>query len=93
MNDLKRCSWVTKNNKQYEIYHDEEWGIPVYDDNKHFEMIILEGAQAGLSWSTVLKKRERYRNAFKNFDPKKVANMTDEELEQLLLNSEIIRNR
>lgn len=61
----------------YEEYHDREWGIPVHDDAKHFEMLILEGAQAGLSWETILKKREGYRTAFKNFDPARVARMTD----------------
>jgi DNA-3-methyladenine glycosylase I len=88
-----RCSWVGTNKPHYERYHDEEWGVPVHDDNKHFEMLILEGAQAGLNWETILKKRDGYRKAFKNFDPIKVANMEDAELEKLLLNPEIIRNR
>jgi len=74
-------------------YHDTEWGVPVHDDRLHFEMLILEGAQAGLSWETVLKKRDGYRQAFKNFDVKKVANMSDEQLEALMLNPDIIRNR
>jgi DNA-3-methyladenine glycosylase I len=91
--NLSRCSWVGINKPHYEKYHDEEWGIAVHDDNKHFEMLILEGAQAGLNWETILKKREGYRKAFKNFDPVKVASMNDEELEELLNNSEIIRNR
>jgi DNA-3-methyladenine glycosylase I len=77
----------------YVTYHDHEWGIPVHDDQLLFEMLILEGAQAGLSWETVLKRREGYRKAFKNFDPKKVAKMTDAELEALLLDEAIIRNR
>lgn len=88
-----RCGWVGKDRPDYEHYHDFEWGVPVHDDQKHFEMLILEGAQAGLSWYTILKRREGYRRAFKNFDPQKVAAMTDEELEALLLNPEIIRNR
>ncbi len=91
--ELIRCGWVGTGRPHYEKYHDEEWGIPVHDDNKHFEMLILEGAQAGLNWEAILKKREGYRKAFKNFDPIKVANMSDEELEALLLNPEIIRNR
>lgn len=91
--DKKRCAWLDLNNPQYVEYHDSEWGVPVYDDQKLFEMLILEGAQAGLSWVTVLKKREGYRKAFKNFDPAKVARMTDQELEKLMLNEGIIRNR
>lgn len=93
MNDKIRCGWVGNDKPHYERYHDEEWGIPVHNDDKHFEMLILEGAQAGLTWETILKKREGYRKAFKNFNPSKVANMNDEELEKLLLNPEIIRNR
>lgn len=93
MEKLKRCAWVPDNNPLYQKYHDEEWGVPVYDDKKHFEFIILEGAQAGLSWETVLKKREGYRKAFYNFDVEKCAEMTDEELEERLKNPEIIRNR
>lgn len=77
----------------YELYHDTEWGIPLFDDQRLFELLILEGAQAGLSWKTVLLKREGYRRAFFNFDPEKVAAMKDAELEQLLQNPEIIRNR
>lgn len=77
----------------YATYHDEEWGIPVHDDRHLFEMLILEGAQAGLSWETILKRREGYRKAFHHFDPKKVAKMSDSELEKLLQNEEIIRNR
>ena len=93
MNQKIRCAWVGVGKPHYEKYHDEEWGIPVHNDHKHFEMLILEGAQAGLNWETILKKREGYRKAFKNFDPIKVANMTDDELEVLLLNPEVIRNR
>lgn len=92
-NSLVRCDWVGVNKPHYEKYHDEEWGVPVHDDIKHFEMLILEGAQAGLNWETILKRREGYRRAFKNFDPKKVAAMSDEELDNLMNNAEIIRNR
>lgn len=93
MNKLNRCAWVPNNNIEYQKYHDEEWGMPVHDDKKHFEMLILEGAQAGLSWETVLKKRNGYREAFNNFDVEKCTKMTDEELEKLLQNPNIIRNR
>lgn len=92
MKTRNRCAWV-KDNELYRKYHDEEWGVPVHDDQKHFEMLVLEGAQAGLSWETVLRKREAYRKAFKGFNPKKVARMTDEELEAQLKNPGIIRNR
>lgn len=88
-----RCAWVGTGKPYYEHYHDTEWGVPVRDDQKHFEMLILEGAQAGLSWETILKRRDGYRKAFKNFDPNKVAIMADSELETLLQNPEIIRNR
>ena len=88
-----RCFWVGSGKPHYESYHDEEWGVPVHDDNHHLEMLILEGAQAGLSWETILKRREAYRKAFKNFVPELVAHMSDEELLTLLLDSSIIRNR
>ena len=88
-----RCFGNKPNQEFYAKYHDEEWGVPVYDDQKLFEMLILEGAQAALSWETVLKKREGYRHAFYNFDVQKVASMTDDELEALRDNSAIIRNR
>jgi DNA-3-methyladenine glycosylase I len=88
-----RCPWVGKNKSHYEHYHDTEWGIPVRDDQKHFEMLILEGAQAGLSWETILKRREGYREAFKQFDITAVASMSDADLEALLTNPGIIRNR
>jgi DNA-3-methyladenine glycosylase I len=81
------------NSQIYADYHDNEWGKPVYDDSILFEFLILEGAQAGLSWETVLKKREGYRRAFYGFDPVKVANMSDDELEDLRLDTGIIRNR
>lgn len=89
----KRCAWLPENKPDYIDYHDREWGVPVYDDNKHFEMLILEGAQAGLSWYTILKRREAYRTAFKSFDPLKVSKMTDAELETILATGDIIRNR
>ncbi len=88
-----RCGWVGTGKPFYEEYHDREWGIPVHDDTKHFEMLILEGAQAGLSWETILKKREGYRKAFKNFDPVRVARMTDAALEKLMHDEGIVRNR
>jgi DNA-3-methyladenine glycosylase I len=81
------------NNPLYVAYHDEEWGVPVYDDQKLFEMLILEGAQAGLSWETVLNKRAHYRRAFQGFDPVAVAKMSDEALESLLQDTGLIRNR
>lgn len=90
---MKRCAWVGINKPYYEEYHDLEWGVPVHDDAKHFEMLILEGAQAGLSWETILKRREAYRQAFKQFDVIAVSEMTDGELEALLVDSNIIRNR
>lgn len=93
MYKVTRCAWVPDNNTLYQKYHDEEWGVPVHDDRKHFEFLILEGAQAGLSWETVLKKREGYRKAFYDFDVEKCARMSDKELEERLQNPEIIRNR
>ena len=93
MDKMNRCAWVPENNPEYQKYHDEEWGVPVYDDTKLFEMLILEGAQAGLRWETVLKKREGYKKAFKNFDVQKCATMNDKELEKLTQNPDIIRNR
>jgi DNA-3-methyladenine glycosylase I len=89
----KRCFWVDESKPHYVAYHDEEWGVPVHDDRLHFEMLCLEGAQAGLSWETVLRKRENYRRAFADFDPKKVARFTDTKLEKLLLDPGIVRNR
>jgi DNA-3-methyladenine glycosylase I len=88
-----RCEWVGVNKPHYEQYHDTEWGLPVHEDTKHFEMLILEGAQAGLSWETILKRREAYRLAFKQFDPRAVADMSDAALEALLTNADLIRNR
>lgn len=88
---MKRCSWAT--NELNIRYHDTEWGVPVHDDNKLFEFLILEGAQAGLSWDTILGKRENYRDAFAEFDPVKVARFSDGKIEKLLKNEGIIRNR
>lgn len=89
----KRCFGSAPGKEFYAEYHDKEWGIPVHNDRHLFEMLILEGAQAGLSWETVLKRRKEYRKAFHHFDPVKVAKMTDDELNNLLENSGIIRNR
>jgi DNA-3-methyladenine glycosylase I len=88
-----RCAWVPEGKPDLAHYHDTEWGKPVHDDRTLFEMLILEGAQAGLSWYTILRRREGYRKAFKNFDPTKVAKMTDAELEEVLATGDIIRNR
>jgi DNA-3-methyladenine glycosylase I len=86
-----RCQWAQ--DPQFHQYHDEEWGVPVHDDRKHFEFLILEGAQAGLSWATILKRRAGYRKAFANFDPRKVAGFTDVDIEKLMEDEGIIRNR
>ena len=91
--NLKRCTWCEGLYDDYVRYHDEEWGVPVHDDRKHFEFLILEGAQAGLSWSTILKRREGYRKAFADFDPEIVAEYDDAKYESLLQDSSIIRNR
>lgn len=88
-----RCFGNGSGKEFYAHYHDTEWGIPSHDDRHLFEMLILEGAQAGLSWETILKRREGYRRAFHNFDPQRVAEMTDGELETLRENEEIIRNK
>ncbi len=88
----KRCPWVGEDDL-YIRYHDEEWGVPVYDDQKLFEFLILEGAQAGLSWSTILKKRENYRKLFDNFDAKKIARYNSKKIEELLNDAGIVRNR
>lgn len=90
---IKRCAWVGENKPHYEQYHDKEWGVPVHDDIKHFEMLTLEGAQAGLSWETILRRRQGYARAFKRFNPKSVANMTDADLEALMKDTSIIRNK
>jgi DNA-3-methyladenine glycosylase I len=88
----QRCAWVPAD-PLYVAYHDLEWGIPVHDERKLFEMLVLEGAQAGLSWITILKRREGYRKAFADFDPEKVARFTPARIEKLLLDPGIIRNR
>lgn len=93
MKPKERCGWLNLNNELYVSYHDHEWGVPVHDDQKLFEMLILEGAQAGLSWETILKKRENYRDAFDRFDIDKVALYDDEMIASLLLNKGIVRNR
>lgn len=89
---MLRCRWVS-NDPLYLKYHDEEWGVPVRDDRKHFEFLVLEAAQAGLSWLTVLRKREGYRSSFAGFDPQKVSKFGPEHVEKLLQNAGIIRNR
>lgn len=89
---IKRCPWVSQNSL-YEKYHDEEWGVPVYNDQKIFEFLVLESAQAGLSWLTILKKRENYREAFANFNPQKVAKFTNRDFNRLMKNAGIIRNK
>ncbi len=89
----QRCDWVNSDNKLYVEYHDTQWGVPVFDDRLLFEMLILEGAQAGLSWITILKKRENYKQAFDNFDVKKVAKYDDKKKDELLQNEGIVRNK
>ncbi len=89
----ERCAWVVDTFPLYEKYHDEEWGVPLRDDQLLFEAIVLDGAQAGLSWATVLRKRENYRIAFDFFDPEKVAHYHNEKIMSLLENAGIIRNR
>jgi len=88
-----RCAWVNPANRRYVDYHDRQWGVPVHDDRLLFEMLILEGAQAGLSWETILKKREAYRRAFDFFDPAIVARYNDDTKAELLGNAGIVRNR
>lgn len=92
MSDKIRCGWCG-DDKLYQNYHDTEWGIPVYDDHKLFEFILLEGFQAGLSWITILKRREGFREAFDNFDYKKIAKYDDKKLQQLMIDNRIIKNR
>jgi DNA-3-methyladenine glycosylase I len=89
----KRCSWVPLDDPLMIQYHDDEWGVPVHDDHRHFEFLVLEGAQAGLSWSIVLKKREGYRRAFSQFDPAKVARYTEARIHKLTMDPAIVRNR
>jgi len=89
---MKRCEWANRSELE-QSYHDEEWGVPNHDDRNLFEFLILEGAQAGLSWSTILRKREGYRKAFDNFDVRKISRYSENDVSRLLANSEIIRNR
>ena len=93
MSEKTRCQWATSGNKLYFDYHDYEWGVPQHDDRVLFEFLILEGAQAGLSWSTILNKREGYRKAFSGFDPEKVARYDQARIHKLLQDSAIVRNR
>ena len=90
---VTRCKWAEGVSLNYIEYHDNEWGVPVWDDQVQFEFLILEGAQAGLSWSTILNKRDGYRKAFADFDPVKVARFTDKRAEKLLGDPSIVRNR
>lgn len=90
---MKRCHWVDEKSEIYVKYHDEEWGEPKHDDRELFELLILESFQAGLSWITVLKKREAFRKAFDNFDYNKVAKYSEDKVEKLLQNADIIRSR
>lgn len=89
---MKRCEWAN-GSEIYEKYHDEEWGVPLYDDDLLYEFLVLEGMQAGLSWITVLKKRENFRKAFDNFDAKKVAKYNQKKIDQLMQDAGIIRNK
>jgi DNA-3-methyladenine glycosylase I len=91
--EVKRCGWVGLSDPLYLEYHDKEWGVPVHDDKTLFEFLVLEGAQAGLSWGTILKKRENFRQAFDGFDPGKVAGYNRKKVKQLLEDPGIIRNR
>lgn len=93
MAETRRRCWLGAPDPLMEAYHDKEWGVPVHDDHRHFEFLLLEGAQAGLSWRTVLQRREGYRRAFAGFDPQKVARFTPARVEKLLADSGIIRNR
>ena len=90
---MKRCTWASGDDRLMQEYHDREWGVPVHDDRRHFEFLVLEGAQAGLSWSLVLRKRSGYARAFRGFDPAKVARFTEDRVRQLTLEPSIIRNR
>ncbi len=89
---MKRCHWVTTG-QDYIDYHDKEWGVPVHDDRIHFEFLVLESAQAGLSWLMILRKRDGYRTLFADFDPEKIARFTPSKIEKLMLDPRIVRNR
>jgi len=93
MGVLKRCDWASLNDPLYRDYHDKEWGVPVHDDKTIFEFLVLEGAQAGLSWGTILRKRENFKRAFEGFDPVKVARFDAPAIQRLLQNPGIIRNK
>jgi DNA-3-methyladenine glycosylase I len=90
---IKRCAWVPLDNPLYQRYHDEEWGVPVHDDKKIFEFLVLESAQAGLSWITILRKRENYRKAFAGFDYRKIAKFTEKDVKRLMNDAGIVRNQ
>ncbi len=90
---MKRCTWVNMNNPLYVLYHDNEWGVPKYDDHELYELLILEMFQAGLSWETILNKRENFRNAFDNFDWNKIVNYDEDKMNELMQDKGIIRNR
>jgi DNA-3-methyladenine glycosylase I len=90
---VTRCAWVPEADPLYVAYHDEEWGVPTHDERRLFEMLVLEGAQAGLSWSTILRKREGYRRAFAGFDAERVARFGDGDVERLMGDAGIVRNR
>jgi DNA-3-methyladenine glycosylase I len=92
LDSLRRCEWATLEDQLYRSYHDEEWGVPIHDDRRLFEFLVLEGAQAGLSWGTILRKRENFREAFDGFDPEKVAKFDHRRVKRLLSNRGIIRN-
>src|SRR4030095_2929213 len=91
--ELTRCSWASGSDELLIHHHDHEWGVPIHDDRLLFEMLILEGAQAGLSWITILRKREAYKEAFDNFDPAKIARYSEKKLNALMTNTGIVRNR
>ena len=90
---ISRCAWAGEVSLPYIEYHDKEWGVPVWDDKTQFEFLILEGAQAGLSWSTILNKRDGYRKNFADFEVEKVARFTDKRIEKILLDPSVVRNR
>jgi DNA-3-methyladenine glycosylase I len=90
---VRRCGWAPLEDPAYLVYHDEEWGVPLHDDTRLFEMLTLEGAQAGLSWATILHKRDGYRRAFAGFDPTKVARFDGRKIERLMQDASIVRNR
>jgi DNA-3-methyladenine glycosylase I len=93
MTQPTRCTWATNSSELMRAYHDNEWGVPTHDDRALFELLTLEGAQAGLSWNTILNKRENYRRAFHHFDPKRVARYTDKDVARLLADPGIVRNK